>query len=267
MTVQSSDDPEPDPPDWDLLASLFDAGSSFRHRMGLRRHAADDFYAPTAAATSIREEKRRILEAHSGLYTLSSAAGRDATSEFAGLLNLELPVDATVDALSLAIEPDLLFVFPPDWTLGWASVCFPTRWTLEGKLHEPLGSIHAVIPALNEQLGRQITTFLDRLAPGDGWRRANWGLSGSTRRDQHPRLPYSGLTNESSAEETYIRVEDQHFLKLPMTGAIAFGIRIASYRLSDVADRPDIRAGLAEKLRTMPEAVAKYKGLPAQLLA
>ncbi len=35
-------------------------------------------------------------------------------------------------------------------------------------------------------IGGKIATFFARLAPGEGWRRANWGLSASCARNQHP---------------------------------------------------------------------------------
>lgn len=263
MTNAFPDDPEPDPPDWKLLAGLFEAGSSFRHRMGLRRLDARNFYVVTPARDAIREEKRHLLNAKPGLYSLCSPYGEEAAVEFAETLALDVPSDVMNIALSLAIEPDLLFVSPPHWTLEWANVCFPTRWSLEGKLHEPLGSIHAIVPALNVELGRKITTFFDRLEPGDGWQRANWGLSASTQRNQHPTRSFAKLTDQTPPEQVYVRVENQHFLKLPKTGAIAFGIRIATFRLSDLAEQPSVRAGLAEQLRTMPGTVRNYKGITA----
>ena len=49
-----------------------------------------------------------------------------------------------------------------------------------------------------------------------------------------------------------------------MTGAIAFGIRILTFPLTEIARRPAIAAALKERLRTMPAEVAAYKGIPAE---
>lgn len=163
--------------------------------------------------------------------------------------------------LSLQVEPDFLLLIPPDWILAWASVCFPSRWSLEGKLHRPLHEIHFPVPGLNAELGNKIAAFFARLTPGEGWGRANWGLSASVNRNQHPSLPIPSLTTDTTTQETFVRVEDQHLLKLPRTGSIAFGIRVLSFRLSDVANDQQVLAGLLEKLQTVPPKTARYKGL------
>lgn len=270
-----SSDPPADAPDWRLLRALFPAGEGFRHKMGLQRREFGEFYAPTADGAPIRREKTAILEDDFFLYTLASGDGAAAFREFASALgHADLASDGGDDSdraaatreLTLRIEPDFLLLTPPDWTLAWASVCFPSRWSLEGKLRRPLPELHTPVPGLNAELGQKIATFFDRMVPGEGWTRANWGLSASAQRNQHPRLPMPTLTAMTPPEETFVRIEDQHLVKLPQTGAVAFGIRIFSFRLSDVAHDPTVKAGLLEKLRTMPPEIANYKGL-TQLLA
>jgi hypothetical protein len=127
---------------------------------------------------------------------------------------------------------------------------------------QELPAIHAIVPGLNAELGRKIGVFFSRLGPGEGWGRANWGLSTTAERDQHPQKPYKPLSTQTPLNETYVRVESQHLLKLEGTGAIAFGIRILSFDLVSVLDRPDVAAGLKEQLRTMPPEVSAYKGIP-----
>jgi hypothetical protein len=252
-------------PDWALLGTLFGEPSDFRHRMNLRRGDAATFYAPTADATTIRAEKRATLERALDLYTGSSAAGAAAAVELAEILGVA--VDSGADErelnrqLSLAIEPDLLVVTPPDWMLAWASVCFPSRWTLEGKMGRPMVHIHEEVPGLNPELEANIRTFFARLAPGDGWRRANWGLSASALRNQHPTEALPGLDAETPWESVFLRVEDQHLLKLPKTGSIVFGLRIRSYRWEEVCADQRIRGNLVRKLRSMLPPVAQYKGV------
>ena len=263
-----SPDDSVDAPDARLLRALLPPGEGFRHKMGLQRREFGEFYAPTAAGPAIRREKDAILTADLALHTALAEEGRAAFDEFAALLGhpdvAGQPLDA-VRALSLRIEPDFLLVLPPDWTLAWASVCFPSHWSLEGKLRPPLWEIHAAVPGLNDDLGRKIATFFERMTPGEGWGRANWGLSASARRNQHPHLTLPSLAADTPPEKNFLRVEDQHLLKLPLTGALAFGIRIFSFQLSDVARDPSIAAALRERLETMPPDVANYKGLTRYL--
>ena len=243
---------------------LFGPGD-YRHRMGLRRADAREFYAATDLADAIQLEKEAILGRDGEHRTLVTPEGHRAAVEFAGNLglptdNLETPV-AFNRSLGLALEPDLLFVQPPDWSLTWANVCFPSRWSLEGKARRPLTWIHEAVPELNADLGGKIAMFFARLPPGEGWQRANWGLSASSRRDQHPGETIPALTPEISPDEIFIRVEDQHLLKLPETGAIAFGIRIVSFAWNAVMQHPALAPRLLEKLRTMPSEVARYKAM------
>ena len=259
-----------DPPDWDLLSALFATGGGYRHRMGLRRADAREFYAPTAKGPTLRDEKRAILERHGERHTLTTPEGHRAAVEFAVFSALsadglgeddEGARQAFNRRLSLALEPDLLFVQPPDWTLVWASVCFPSRWSLDGKTRQPLAGIHEAVPGLNPALGSKIATFFARLRPGEGWRRANWGLSASARRNQHPDEAIPPLTAGTVADQIFIRIEDQHLLKLPGSGAIAFGIRITNFAWSEVMRNPAIAVPLLQMLRSMSPELARYKAV------
>ena len=259
-----------DPPDWDLLSALFAQGGSHRHKMGLRRADAREFYAATAAGPAIRREKQAISLRHDHRYTVVTREGHQAAVEFARLWGVPAGEPVTDDEagwqiynwrLGLALEPDLLIVQPPDWSLVWANVCAPSRWSLEGKARRPLSWIHDAVPGLNNELGSKVATFFSRLPAGEGWRRANWGLSASCRRNQHPTEPIPALDSTSTPDQIFLRVEDQHLLKLPETGAIAFGIRIASFAWSAVRQNEAIAGCLLDQLRTMPPEVALYKGL------
>ena len=264
------DDARADPPDWALLSSLFATGGSHRHRMGLRRADAREFYRSTAKRQALHGEKRAILDRTGARHTVITPEGHRAAAEFAGLLGL--PMDgADADGeegwraynrrLGLALEPDLLFVQPPDWSLVWACVCFPSRWSLEGKTRRPLEAIHAAVPGLNPELGSKIATFFARMVPGEGWRRANWGLSASAQRNQHPDEPVPPLTATTAPGQIFLRIEDQHLLKLPGTGAIAFGIRITSFAWSEVMQNPAVAVPLRETLSSMSPELAQYKAL------
>ncbi len=260
--------PPTDPPDWDLLTALFANGTGeFRHQMGLRRGAARDFYRRTPDADSIAAEKAAILaRPDASLYRLESPEGNRALAEFTALLGGEESEDRDA-AIRGSSRISCCSCRRAGNSAGRASA-FRRRWSLEGKLHEPVTEIHGVVPALNAQLGRQIALFFERLAPGgadSGWRRTNWGLAASAARNQHPSLALPRIPASARPDDLFLRLENQHFMKLPDSGAIAFGIRIATHRLAEIIARPEIRAGLRERLRTMPEAISDYKGIPPDL--
>ncbi len=262
----------PTTPDWTVLSRLFaDGHGPFRHHMGLAKEDAQDFYAATAQAAAIRTQKQAILASpDADQYLLESASGRPPFEEF---IDSFCPSVRTVDHVStprtvfktavLALEPDWLLLVPPDWRLVCASVCFPTRWSLVGKALQPLAEIHAIVPGLQQDLGRKIDVFFSRMKPGEGWGRANWGLSSTAERNQHPSRPYVPLASETPPANVYLRVESQNLCKLPGSGAMAFGIRILNFPLAEVVAHQPIVEALKQQLRTMPGEIAAYKGIPA----
>ena len=259
------------PAERSLPARLFGGERGpFRHHLGLARCETRDFYAPTDRATELRAEKEAVLSLpDAALYGVASPAGWRAVEEFAAGLpslaeNAALPAGPERHrAIALALEPDVVLLSAPDACLTWASVCFPTRWSLEGKLGQPLTQIHSVVPRLNEELGRKVGQFFARMKPGEGWSRANWGLSASGALNQHPTRPHVELTAHTPPDAVFVRIEAQHLVRLPDTGAIAFGIRVVNFPLPAILADPDLAAGLRNQLRTMPADVAAYKGIPA----
>ena len=219
--------------DWQTLTRLFaDGQAAFRHRMGVSKGRFSAFYAPTREAAAIRAEKEAVLRLpDAAQYHVATVAGEAAFDEFsrafersAALPDAGMERQARHHAMTLALEPDWLLLAAPDWRLVWASVCFPTRWSLAGKAGLPLPDIHAAVPRLNQELGRKIDVFFGRLPPGEGWTRANWACRRAWNATSIPpgrsrRSPSGRPTRRWS-----VRVESQDFCKLPQTGAIAFGI-------------------------------------------
>jgi hypothetical protein len=162
------------------------------------------------------------------------------------------------------LEPDWLLLAPDhagSFRLHAACVCFPSSWSLEEKMGLPLESIHGVVPGLNAQAGRPIAGFLQRLAPGIAWQRANWGLSRSPERNQHPALPRPRLDDTVAPDEVWLRVEHQALVALPRTGGLLFGIRVTVHPWAEILAEAPARQGLRRALATMPETVAAYKGI------
>ena len=63
--------------------------------------------------------------------------------------------------------------------------------------------------------------------------------------------------------EVWLRVEQQALVALPESAGVLFGIRITMHPLAEVKRDVVASERLARALRTMPEPVARYKGLAA----
>ena len=258
------------------LAEIFpDADYQFRIRF--ERHPPGDFFQPTRDHAALLAERQRWLQAEPTRYGALLPEGvplLDETLAFAasqGIPPGDLPlVAASCDpksrclALGMAWEPDFLLLRVEPGAavrLVGGCVCFPSSWSLEEKLGKPIEFIHETVPGLNASIGGQIHSFLVKLRPGIAWERSNWGLSRSPDLNQHPTRRLAGLDETIRLEEVWLRIEHQALLALPASQGVLFGIRLQVQPLSEVRADNALTPRLARALRTMPEDVARYKGL------
>lgn len=242
--------------------SLFSAGE-FSWQMKMRKGDVEEFFAPQDAV--LMEERRRWLREERDRSLVVTERGEElvaAAWEVAlGFGQVEEPVTGERDLMGLASqwEPDLLFLDLTTGALEAGCVCLPSSWRLADWKGRSLDEIHGVVPRLQEQIGPQISQFLSRLVPGKSFQRENWSLTGSAELSYHPDLGRAALDGEARLEDVFLRVERQLFTALP--GGVLMGIRISVCPLMDLAGDAEVWNRLTEKLRTMPEDVARYKSL------
>jgi hypothetical protein len=182
--------------------------------------------------------------------------------------DLKPPSDGLLKSLSLHWEPDLLLLrrdASGQFRLAAGAVCFPSAWDLREKIGKTVDAIHADVPTLNDSLGARIRSFLDRLPAEQTFERDNWGLSAHSERNAHPDRALPRLTADSTLDTTWLRLEHQAFRTLPTSGGLLFAIHLTTHPLDHVLKAPGARERLARQLRSMPDAIAAYKGiLPAR---
>ena len=61
--------------------------------------------------------------------------------------------------------------------------------------------------------------------------------------------------------DIWLRMEHQALVAMPRSGGILFGIRVVNHSLAEVKRDRAVAEKLVRALRTMPEAMAAYKGL------
>ena len=256
----------------DFAQALPDRDYGFQMRF--TKGSIASFFGPSATRHSLLEERRRWLDAETGTYLAIESTGAPLLDEAMALAgssgSLPSPGDASwsledrarylgehwePDYLLLAADPEGIF------RLRAGCLCFPSHWDLGEKMGQPLSAIHGPVPGLNEQLGRQIDGFLHRISPGISWERANWGLARTPELNLHPSREIPRLDASSTLEDTWWRLERQSLVALPRSGGVLFGIRLEIRPLTEIHREPDSCAALVRALRTMPEAMARYKGL------
>lgn len=250
------------------LAALF-PDEDFRLHLTLRRGGPREFFAAQDASGRVLAERRRWIADTPGRYAAVEKNGEAMVREFAGWCR-EWGVSAVganaVEALGGALEPDFL-VLSADaegrFRLRGGALCFPTGWALEEKIGRTMEEIHGVVPALNATIGGSIRQFMERLRPGIGFLRDNWGIAATDELNLHPArgIPGPGLPVE--LEHLWLRVEHQMLVRLPETGGVLFGIRVRLHRLDAVKADELAARGLARALATMSPEMAAYKRLDA----
>lgn len=257
----------------DSLTGLF-PDADYRLQMRFQRGSVADFFNPWCESADVLEQRRHWLRHEPGACSALLPDGEPLLAEwiersqkwgFAPPLprGHAAPLES-LRAIGEVIEPDVLLLQPDaagEMKLVGGCVCFPSSWSLEEKMGRPLDFIHRVVPGLNEQLGKPIAQFLQRLTPDLAWLRANWGLSRSPELNHHPRRALPRLDATVTPDEVWLRVEHQALVALPTTGGVLFGIRVVVHPVGEVLRNPPAARGLHRALQTMPDALADYKGI------
>lgn len=246
------------------LSELF-PDRDYRFHLTLRRGDLAEFFgAPSAAVLA---ERRRWLAGDPARYVVGGPDSAPLVAEAELLLGGAASagdVTARLVALGGSVEPDLALLAPDaagEFRLRAGAVCFPSSWAVTEKFGRTLDDIHGVVPGLNPALAPAIGQFLRKLRPGAPYERANWGLAATPELNLHPALSRPRLGAELDVTRTWLRIEEQILAAMPATGGILFGIKIIVVPLARLLDDPALRAGLRRALATMPDELARYKGL------
>nr|WP_319432338.1 DUF3445 domain-containing protein [Mycobacterium sp. RTGN5] len=152
-------------------------------------------------------------------------------------------------------------------------VTFAAGWSFGFDVGMTFLEIHGPVPRLRATgVITRAREFLMRLAAGDIYRRTNWSMTVGRRLDVSTEafpewLPdrdhLDALDDDAFGRLIHLRVEVQHLIRLPDSGAICFLIRSYMLPLADIASVEEWRARTAAVLAELPDDMAEYKGLSA----
>jgi len=245
------------------------APGGFEWAFRMRKGDAESFFARQDATDGLLNERNQILDAYPDRYVMSSTAGDVLTQQ---AWNLALEWGQVVDpgsekrdllTLSRQWEADLLMMDHATKTVAAGAVCFPSSWDLSHTIGKTLEEVHGVVPRLNPQIGEMIDRFIQNLSPGKSFCRENWSFTRTNHLNYHPATGRPRLDESITLDEVFLRIEHQLFTGLP--SGVLMGIRIKTYPLKDLASDPAVWRMAYEKIRTMPEDVAKYKSMDAAI--
>ena len=165
-------------------------------------------------------------------------------------------------AAARVVADDLCILVPDEDglpRLRAAVLCAPNRWRLGEKLGATMAGIHAPVARYTGDLASPVDAVMTRLSPERPLWRTNWGIA------NHPALfqpDTPPATPSMDPSDLWLRVEWQTLRRLPVSGAILFGIRTWVEKLSDFACRdPWLTDNLADLVAKLPDDVAEYKSI------
>jgi hypothetical protein len=120
------------------------------------------------------------------------------------------------------------------------------------------------VPEYAEKLAAPADVAMARVVVRRPYWRMNWAIT-----DQPALHQPTGFLDAAAGRrhrgdigrEVFVRVERQTFVRLPVTGAIVFGIRTFVRPLASAFPTPEDRARVAATLSTVPEGDRHYKSL------
>lgn len=123
------------------------------------------------------------------------------------------------------VQEDFCLLMPQggEHVLKAAVLCFPASWTLAEKIGRPMMRIHKPVADYNVDIGLRVQRMFDRMQAGAVMFRAN-ALVYSDPDLHHPRSEAAPRVPVTDNGSRWVRVERQTLRKLPVSGAVAFGI-------------------------------------------
>ncbi|MFT3660280.1 MAG: DUF3445 domain-containing protein [Gordonia sp. (in: high G+C Gram-positive bacteria)] len=150
-------------------------------------------------------------------------------------------------------------------------VTFGADWSFGFDVGMSFLEIHGPVPRVRrEGVITRAHEFIKSLQPHRPYRRTNWSLTIGRRLDvSTERYPHWGpdrelvqtVDDETFGRLVHLRVEVQHLVRLPDSGAVMFLIRTYLMPLEELAAVEPWRTRTAAVLAELPEDMAEYKGI------
>jgi len=226
------------------------------------------------------DEKHQLMTNQLGDIFALRPAGEAAALEAARLIiqmkgkmkDQSGQIDATTAFVSASrlIPEDILILVPntsskgrKEWRLQAGLLAFPGHWRLANKMGKNLAAIHAPVPEFQEKLSAHLDSFFANMQIGAISWRQNW----SVQRDSRLFAPMreaaleTSLSPQEAGQRIHIRIETQHFYKLPKSEAVIFAIRTSLAPLNFWQKRPEPIAALLEQIEKLGSDMLGYKAI------
>ena len=212
---------------------------------------------PDYAAQMMR--RREVLAEHPDIALGVLHEGEAPALELLSMLKAHLGHDpkltlaeefCALTAIGHLVAEDFCLMVPDpasgEYKLAAAVLCFPSRWLLSEKLGRPMTIIHAPVPDYDDTLARRVNRVFEAIDVRRPMVRINWLIHPVAELFLPIGLSDKLVAHADPGDGIYLRTERQTLVRLPETGAIAFGIKTSICPLDRLT--PTEAAALAARL-------------------
>ena len=237
------------------IAGLYARQMAEKHQL-MKNQLADIFALRPAGEAAALEAARLIFLMKGQIQDQSGQI--DAATAFISASGL-IPEDI------LIVVPNISASGGKEWRLQAGLLAFPGHWRLADKMGKTLAAIHAPVPEFHEKLNAHIDRFFANMQIGAISWRQNW----SVQRDSRLFAPMreagleTNLTSQEAGQQIHIRIETQHFYKLPKSEAVIFAIRTSLAPLNFWQKNPKPIAALLVQIEKLGSDMLGYKAIEA----
>jgi len=247
------------------IAGLYARQMDEKHQL-MTNQLGDIFALRPAGEAAALQAARLIIQMNGQIKGPIKAPMKDPMKDQSG------QIDATTAFVSASrlIPEDILILVPntsskggKEWRLQAGLLAFPGHWRLADKMGKNLAAIHAPVPEFQEKLSAHLDRVFANMHIGAISWRQNW----SVQRDSRLFAPMreaaleTSLTPQQAGQQIHIRIETQHFYKLPKSEAVIFAIRTSLAPLNFWQKRPEPIAALLDQIEKLGSDMLGYKAI------
>jgi len=180
--------------------------------------------------------------------------------------------DAPLKLAARLIQDDICLMTnsAEGYRLAAGALCFPSAWSLVEKFGQSMAAIHQDVPGYPGNMAARVDRVFGALQTGRPVWRMNWSLYDAPDLHQPAAKSDKGQISEVGPlklDQLYIRVERQTLRRLPVSGDLAFTIRIYHDPVACLGTLPHGKAlasGLRTQLQNLDKDQLAYKGMTGQ---
>lgn len=213
---------------WLEIDGLFSAEIAEKKKL-LKNKRSDVLITPSSSFSIQKEVLTTILEHlqlfHANLFNINNETVEIIkTKEIYNHQKFPNPLELA----SLLVQEDLIIMkqIEEDYHLESASLCAPTRWSLQDKYRESLSKIHKEVPGYEQKIGKRVDSIFSNLPDDKIFERFNWSIFDSPELFQPINSKTLVEIQNLRPQELFIRVERQTIRRLEQSKSVLFTVRV-----------------------------------------